>query len=114
MDRQPRLREQLQRGFLQTPFRYAQPDLHRAISCVSSIRAEGGPPNAVFVGWEFPIPEITFVKHDLVPSWQTMPAPSTSTRISRESRSQSVATEITFSRLPEVSPLVHSSFRVRL
>src|SRR5205814_9458884 len=98
VDRQSRLRKKLQCRLLQTALWNSKLDFHHAISCESSIKSEGAPPNAVFVGWGLSIPQITFVTHDLVPSWQTTPAPSTSTYISRESRSQSVAAEITFSQ----------------
>src|SRR6185369_11417036 len=57
---------------------------------------------------------IGFVKQERVPSWHTSPSPSTRTRHSTVSLSQSVAAEITRSRFPLVSPFVQSLFRVRL
>src|SRR5262249_59120075 len=53
------------------------------------------------------------VKQDFVPVWQTNPSPSTKTRKSTVSRSQSVAAESTRRRFPEVSPFIHNFFRVR-
>src|SRR5207302_9517057 len=76
-------------------FRNSQADLHWATSAIGDT-------------------SIFLVKHDRVPSGQTRPSPSTSTRKSRQSLSQSVAAEITRSRFPEVSPLIHSLWRVRL
>ena len=54
------------------------------------------------------------VKQLTVPSWQTRPSPSTSTRKSRASLSQSVAAEMMRRRLPLVSPFIQSFWRVRL
>src|ERR1700752_2889961 len=53
-----------------------------------------------------------FVKQLTVPSWHTRPSPSTSTLNSRASLSQSVEASITRSRLPLVSPFIHSFCRV--
>src|ERR1700744_3303817 len=57
---------------------------------------------------------IFFVKQLTVPSWQTRPSPSTSTLKSSASLSQSVEASTTRSRLPLVSPFIHSFCRVRL
>ena len=46
--------------------------------------------------------------------WHTLPSPSRSAFTSTVSSSQSMNTSRTASRLPDVSPLVHSVLRVRL
>src|SRR3954470_738340 len=89
-------REQRDGRVLQTAFGNAKADFHRFTSAA--------------VGWK----SMFLVKQERVPSWQSRPSPSTSTRKSRQSLSQSVAAEITRRRLPEVSPFIHSFWRVRL
>ncbi len=54
------------------------------------------------------------VKQLTVPSWQTRPSPSTCTRNSSVSLSQSVEAETMRKRLPLVSPFIQSFWRVRL
>src|SRR6185503_69785 len=85
--------KQRQSRFLQAAFGNAYAQLHRSTSAM--LTASGS------------------VKHDLVPLWQTRPSPSTRTRNSKVSRSQSVAAEIMRRRFPEVSPFIQSFCRVR-
>src|ERR1017187_7006639 len=96
-------REQAQRRLLQTSFGDAQSQFHRsALSC---------PPNVV----PSAVPRgSSCVKQERVPVWQTLPSPSTRTRSRTVSRSQSAKAATTCRRLPELSPLVHSVWRVRL
>jgi hypothetical protein len=46
--------------------------------------------------------------------WQTLPSPSRSALTRTVSSSQSISASRTASRLPDVSPFVHSVLRVRL
>src|SRR6185312_5016415 len=85
--------EQRQSRFLQAAFGNAYAQLHRSTSAM--LTASGS------------------VKHDLVPLWQTRPSPSTRTRNSKVSRSQSVAAETMRRRFPELSPFIQSFCRVR-
>src|SRR5262249_47646615 len=92
-DVQSRAPEERDGRILQTAFGYADAQLHGSAS--AGLMSRGS------------------VKHDLVPVWQTRPSPSTYTRKSRVSRSQSVVAESTRRRFPEVSPFIHNFFRVR-
>src|SRR5580765_239693 len=95
------LREKLQSGLLKTALWDSDTELHRVT-----------PPNGATVLADACCTKS--VKQERVPRWQTNPAPSTSTRRSKVSRSQSVWAETTRRRLPELSPLVQSSLRTRL
>src|SRR6202020_2765227 len=100
VDAQTGASEQTECGFLQTSLGNAQTKLHR---CAPASSPRVGAPR-----------ESSWVKQDLDPVWQTLPSPNTRTRSSTVSRSQSVHAATTSSRLPEVSPLVHRLFLVRL
>src|SRR5207237_2567405 len=100
LDAQTRSSEQAERCFLQPSFGDAETQFHRFNS--SSTAGPAIPSRS------------SCVKQDLDPVWHTLPAPNTRTRSSSVSRSQSVHAAITSRRLPEVSPFVHSVFRVRL
>src|ERR1700739_92019 len=99
--RQPRVLEQLQRRFLQTAF--GNPDAHFHRASLATLASDSGCRTGK-----------ASVKQDRVPRWQTTPGPSTSTRSSNVSRSQSVYAESTRNRLPELSPFIHNFPRMRL
>src|SRR5689334_16460668 len=92
--------KQLKSRLLQTALGNSDVQFHRLLSCAAI--------EVVLVV------TISFVKQDRVPSWHTRPSPSTSTRNSKASLSQSVLAEITFKRFPDVSPFIQSLLRVRL
>src|SRR5262249_4450717 len=89
-------RKQLHRRVLQRAFRDAESEFH--------IRVHPCPSVAFYSGR----------KHVRAPGWHTLPSPSRFTFSSTVSSSQSTSSEVTCRRLPEVSPLVQSAFRVRL
>ena len=95
VDVEPGAREEVNRRVLQRAFRNPELDLVGHVVTMRRSVAE-------------------WLKHVRSPVWHTLPSPSLVTRTSTVSSSQSTRIRSTCSRLPEVSPFIHSCPRVRL